>query len=661
MRSLCLVLLGLSACVPRHEPAPWAVGIRVRGPEPSGWLLTDPDLPPLADDRPHRAGARETAQAARDALQSQQTHWWQFIPLTGLIRTRTTAEPSVLEADRGRVEAWLHDRGWVDAEVELEVDAPKDRLRVVTFRVEAGERAMVIARLAGASGLPASLVATLEAALPPPGPWDRERIGKAVVALEGSLRASGYGHGQASVERAGGLATFTVAPGPLVSMAGVRWVGIEGLDRDVLTRMVRPVVREGAPWDGDGLDALARKITVRPGIEATSVRPGVVVDGEAPVTFIIEESPPITWTPRYSIGSDGALFSATGGAGFQAHAVGRRLVSTRGFVDFGYRLLPTTPASPGAFTGNHGPTGAGLLELDAPLSVLGRVGLYARAEGLVDVRRGYHSVEPEAAVGLSWSTTTTHLVAAVVVDHDLFTATPAQRPVYDTWFGAEGDRFLPRYTLLYPEFRADIDTLDRTVDPHRGVHAKLSGVPLALFRGRPWHRYDVDIRGFVPVRPRAWTAVFRARSAATSWSVPDPPRLFGLRHHLGGPYDMRGWSFRRLGPPGYVGSPDDTRIGGNVLLFGSVESRHRLHPHLTLIPFIDVGRTWEDWRDRTVGDATLSGVRLADLASDIGLGIDVRTPLGTLRTSVAAQPWPTAGLVNPAPRWAWQANLDMRL
>ena len=661
MRLLCLCFLGLSACLPRHAEPPWAVGIRVRGPEPSGTLWTDPDLPALEDDLPHRAAARETAQQARRVMVQEQTHWWQFVPLAAIVRPRAAFDAEGVEEDRERVERWFHDHGWLDASVALEVTSPRERWRVVTLRVTAGERTEVTPVLGSVETLPAPVEVALQEALPPAGPWVSQTYEVASRRLEGVLRAAGYGQASVTAQRSGDRVTYQVEPGPVVYMDGFRWLGLESIGGAALDRLARNSIRQGAPWDGARLDALVADLTARPAIASVRVEPGPVVDGAAPVTFLVEEAPRLTWHPRYSLGANGALLSATMGAGVETHGVGRRLVTSRGHLDVGYRLLPTTSETPGLLSGNHGPTADALLEWDAPLSVVSRLALYLRAAGLLDVRRGYRSVEPEAAAGVSWSTESTQLVAAAVVDHDAFTASAAQRPVYGRWFGSDGDRFLPSYTLVYPELRLQVDTLDRKVDPRRGLHAEARWTPRAEFRGRPWQRADADVRGFVPLHPRVWTAVIRGWAGATTWEVPDAPRLFGLRYHLGGPYDMRAWSFRRLAAPGWDGTVDDTRVGGNVLLYASLESRHRVHPHLTVTPFVDVGRTWEGWRSRQIGETLYGGVDLQDLTGDVGLGIDAPTPLGMLRTAVAVQPLPTTGLVSAPPRWTWQANLDMRL
>jgi hypothetical protein len=65
--------------------------------------------------------------------------------------------------------------------------------------------------------------------------------------------------------------------------------------------------------------------------------------------------------------------------------------------------------------------------------------------------------------------------------------------------------------------------------------------------------------------------------------------------------------------------------------------------------------------DRRVAGAPYTGVDLADLSADVGLGLDVQTPLGVLRTAVAIQPLRTTDVASPPARWTWQANLDMRL
>jgi outer membrane protein assembly factor BamA len=93
------------------------------------------------------------------------------------------------------------------------------------------------------------------------------------------------------------------------------------------------------------------------------------------------------------------------------------------------------------------------------------------------------------------------------------------------------------------------------------------------------------------------------------------------RFHAGGYSNMRGYGRRQLGPRDDEGVPR----GGAAVLLGGVEARIPLFWLFEAAVFVDAGQVW--WRPRDI--------RLADVETAAGVGLDVRTPLGPVRVGYA--------------------------
>ncbi|MBK9472482.1 MAG: BamA/TamA family outer membrane protein [bacterium] len=87
-----------------------------------------------------------------------------------------------------------------------------------------------------------------------------------------------------------------------------------------------------------------------------------------------------------------------------------------------------------------------------------------------------------------------------------------------------------------------------------------------------------------------------------------------------------GWQHARL-RPAPVGSRDDEGVprGGDAAVPGGVEARIPLVWLFEAAVFVDAGQVW--WRPRDI--------RLADVETAAGVGLDVRTPLGPVRVGYA--------------------------
>lgn len=104
-------------------------------------------------------------------------------------------------------------------------------------------------------------------------------------------------------------------------------------------------------------------------------------------------------------------------------------------------------------------------------------------------------------------------------------------------------------------------------------------------------------------------------------SLPASQRFFA-----GGDQSVRGYSFNNLGPTDAEGNV----IGGRHLLFASLEAERRVRRPVALAAFVDAGNAMDSFGD---------GVEVS-----LGLGVNVHTPIGTLRIGVARSVTESRGL-----------------
>jgi translocation and assembly module TamA len=98
------------------------------------------------------------------------------------------------------------------------------------------------------------------------------------------------------------------------------------------------------------------------------------------------------------------------------------------------------------------------------------------------------------------------------------------------------------------------------------------------------------------------------------------------RFFAGGDQSVRGYSFNSLGPR----DADGNNIGGRHLLFGSAEAERLVWGRFALAAFLDAGNAFNDFDE--------------GLEASVGLGVNVHTPIGTLRVAVARSVTQSRGL-----------------
>lgn len=89
------------------------------------------------------------------------------------------------------------------------------------------------------------------------------------------------------------------------------------------------------------------------------------------------------------------------------------------------------------------------------------------------------------------------------------------------------------------------------------------------------------------------------------------------RFFSGGDQSVRGYGFNSLGPRDELGNV----IGGRHLVFGSLEAERRVWGRVALAAFVDAGNALDSLDD--------------GLEASVGLGVNVHTPIGTLRIAMA--------------------------
>ncbi len=120
---------------------------------------------------------------------------------------------------------------------------------------------------------------------------------------------------------------------------------------------------------------------------------------------------------------------------------------------------------------------------------------------------------------------------------------------------------------------------------------------------------------------------FFLRSAVGIGIVDDVGALpASQRFFAGGDQSVRGYSYNSLGPR----DADGNLVGGRHLLFGSVEAERVVWGRVALAAFLDAGNAFNDLDE--------------GLEASVGLGVNVHTPIGTLRIGVARSVTESRGL-----------------
>ncbi|HKK02565.1 MAG TPA: autotransporter assembly complex family protein [Gammaproteobacteria bacterium] len=181
-------------------------------------------------------------------------------------------------------------------------------------------------------------------------------------------------------------------------------------------------------------------------------------------------------------------------------------------------------------------------------------------------------------------------------------------------------------TLLVPGISMEKLVADDILLPRRGyrVRGDLRGSHEALGTVANFLRFEATAN-----RVDAWGEHWRFFSRGTIGigmvdgfdTLPASQRFFA-----GGDQSVRGYGFNSLGPTDDEGNV----IGGRHLLFASLEAERRIRGPVALAAFVDAGNAMENFKD---------GVEVS-----VGLGVNVHTPIGTLRVNLARSVTESRGL-----------------
>jgi outer membrane translocation and assembly module TamA len=513
---------------------------------------------------------------------------------------RTELAAGVPAADR-RLEASLAALGFTRPAVRSrELSADGSRLVV---EVATGERRTI--GEVTLEGLAEPERARLAAALPiaPGDPARADRIQLAALTIEQDLKSRGWAEARVHPHVAGAddsrvAVRLDVVDGPQfrldgVAFDGLRWTG---------ERFARAVadLEPGVPYQPREASR-ARARLFRTGLfSAVTARTDKSDDGTATVTFDVRER------PRFGLGY-GVRWDDEVGWALVVDAVDRNA--------FGRGLTA------GARASYQSDDRSGRLYLLASDLWRSDVDLEVFAE----FRRSYEGdvlrfVIDESVVSLQLS----RLLARSLTGQ-LYARYKTTRLAL-----VEEDPFFPfdATRITHPYLGGQL-IWDRRDDPLLATRGLLATADLSGsgdWIGSDYHylRLYAQLAGFtealrVASRPVVWAQSLRVGLAA--WS--DDSLLLDARFNAGGPYSVRGYPRESLGPlDPYLGLP----TGGGAMVVINEELRTLIFEGVWALAFVDAGQVWEE-----VGDID------TDLATSIGLGTRLVTPVGVIRVDAA---WP---------------------
>lgn len=642
------LLLLLTVGCAYHRP-PVVLDVRVEGTDREGRALAlGSDISARA--RRQRIRDRELARrAVRDATSHGNTKPWQLVPGLTLLRPKVRLDEVAFAADGRSVKAYFEDQGFFDVSVHSSIEPhplgrlfPREEPRQLSLvhRVDPGERAWVSAyRL---EGLEPPLSEEIGLDLPP-GWYDGRRIIEAAEAVRIELAHRGYARAEVTWYRdlrpdGTWHVTLSASPGETTVYGELFWDAQGNKAVAKLGRTVRADLPLGAPYDELDVQRVAMRLerdAVFSDVHLTPER-----SGEGAVPIVIEADEGTGWTVRPAVVAtgQGGMYDLAVGVRFEGRRIGllRRLSTLRGEALVGWALAPSAFGG----SGDTGPLTAHNLELQVPLVPL-RPLFFLVGGGLgLDLQQAYHSAGFDLRLGFGWTPMPALTLSLFQVweGRSFFPLGADQSGRFQEAFD-EHD-FSVAYALTYTTIKASLDLRDDPHQPREGGWFDLAVVPTS----NQLVRLDAEARGYLPIGELV-TLAGRTRIGLVE-TDPADGELLGMRYHLGGTQDVRGWAWRALQPPGFDAADNALQTGGKVLWFGSAELRMHTFRDLTWTVFTDVGRVWEETTD----------VDLADLQPSAGVGLRSPSPFGPLRIEWAARLRRDTEIAHFDDSW-WQLHL----
>jgi translocation and assembly module TamA len=172
-------------------------------------------------------------------------------------------------------------------------------------------------------------------------------------------------------------------------------------------------------------------------------------------------------------------------------------------------------------------------------------------------------------------------------------------------------------TLVVPGLGMEKLIADDILFPLRGyrLRGELRGSQALLGASSDFLRLDIEANLVTSIGEQ-WRFFARSRLGVgfveRFGQLPASQRFFA-----GGDQSVRGYGFNSLAPRDEAGNV----VGGRHLVFGSLEAERRVWGRVAVAAFLDAGNALDDFGD--------------SIEASAGGGVNVRTPIGTLRISVA--------------------------
>ncbi|GLR66106.1 membrane protein [Acidocella aquatica] len=388
--------------------------------------------------------------------------------------------------------------------------------------------------------------------------------------------------------------TYTVTPGPRVSIGPVSFEGLTRTNPDFLRAHI--ALKPGQPFSDTSL-ALARDSLLGLGVFA-SVTPlpaaKATADGAVPVTFRVvpQKRHAVTLSALYA--TDTGLTLGTSWEDRDVFTHAERLK----FTAAGNGLAATGTRAPG-------------YDLKA---VFAKPDFAARGQML--------SVSLEALNESLTAYSRKALLAGLALSRPLGAHLSL---TYGPQFIAEAVRqqgVNRDYALAQLPVSFIYSTADNLLEPTQGMNASVTVTPTlpTAGAGKPFVIGQASVAVYVPVEPAGRGVVALHGQAgsiegASIFQVPPDQRFYA-----GGSGTVRGYTYQTIGPL----FPDDAPEGGLAMDAVSLEFRQRVGKSFGLVPFIDAGQV-------NTGSRPFAGT----LRAGAGLGVRYYTSIGPIRLDLA--------------------------
>jgi len=578
-----------------------------------------------------------------DHLATQPPQGW-------LIKTPEDFDPVGLQLDRGRVEAFYHERGYFSARVtDVNVQRVEGNGVKVTITVEEGEPTRIASiDVQGPENDVAKRVFTHERDTPRKGDvFQHPDYLLAKDMLQKELVKRGYAHAQVDGvvevdrDKHQAIVRYDIDPGPIVTFGDTKVEGLKSMPESMVRNRIS--WRRGEQFDPDRLAAAQGRLTAS-GFFAAA-RSEYSHDGRPPVADI---------TVRVAEASKHELRFGFG-AGLDREQYQLRLrggYTVRGVFDDELTTFKVD-ATPGyswfRSTGSSGPTIQTLAELTRDDFIIGNLRGIADAGFERTPRQGYILTGPRFSLGVQYP--------FVNDDLRLRVGWEIRETTFDNYdpMVFSGEAIVQ--WIAYFQQRLIYDKRDYPLQAREGFYAEVE-----TLEGGPWaggqvgaYRITPEARRYVPLGSRI---VLAARvKGGKLWIAADGDAPLPLRYYGGGANDHRGFGFERLSPQRRDSSGNLVPIGGSEVFLGSFETR------------VDLFKLSKNWVSAVgfldAGDVTApGGMDLGNLHYAVGLGLRYDTIVGPVRADVGFRlnRWQAAGadgLANPDPGDRYAIHLSL--